>query len=178
DAFVDGVDHQLARLARGDAYRQGVTRLHFRRCVQHKVDGTQATINIERHHRHTHRLGKNILVVEAAHERNVDIGVGFQSFWHADGLHGALAVGGEPLVRKYLVTFDGDQAGTLVGRGDLHLDLVASLVVVTVELDLQLGIFFQVGGKVATADHAERLAGHYQTFLVDQFDDKVAGLVA
>ena len=154
DAFVHRIQHRATRAVGVDLDVQGLPRLDLRRAFDLQRHAPRIQVDAERHHAVGQRAHIDLGRTDVSHELHVDVGIALKPRRHADMLHAVGAVGLEPLLGVDLVAFDGDQAGTGVGRANADGDLIPRGVAAFIQAQLQLGVAFQGARSVATSGYA------------------------
>ena len=92
-------------------------------------------------------------------------------------LNTAGGVGLKPGVSVNFFALDRDQAAAGVGRNDADRDVIARIEFLTVELDLQLGIFFQRTRCLPLSDHEKVELGQGSILIVAQLEHVITRIL-
>src|SRR5947207_15890462 len=82
----------------------------------------------------------------------------------------------KPGIRVNFFTFDRDETAPGIGRNNADRDIVARVVLFAVELDLELGIFFQRARSCSLTNDRKMQLAQGAVLIVAQLEDVVARL--
>ena len=98
------------------------------------------------------RTDEDFLRIKSADERDVDVAAAFEGFGQPNVLNAARGVRLKPGISVNFLALDGDQPAAAVGGDDADSNVVARIVLFTIEFDLELGVLFQRSRRLALAN--------------------------
>ena len=143
NSLVDGKNDDFRRTIGFVADAQCVSGFDGGRGLDVDLEATLFDVRCERDDAVTERADENFLGIERAHESNADVSAAFEAFGQANVLDAAGGIRLKPAVGVDFFTFDRDETAPGVRCNNADRDVIARVVLLAVELDLQFGIFFQ-----------------------------------
>src|SRR5207253_8911255 len=140
------------------------------------LEATLFDVRCERDDAVTERADENFLGIERAHESNADVSAAFEAFGQANVLDAAGGIRLKPAVGVDFFTFDRDETAPGVRCNNADRGVLARVVLLAVELDLQFGILFQRARSCPLTDGRKMQLAYDAVVIVVQREDVLAGL--